>query len=92
MLAIRRARRFRAVSLLAGLTVLVTAAMLGGPGSAVAAGTPPTFSNFAAPAPLDRDAGEPSIGANWSTGNVMMEAGLQTVRVNDFNNSTSTAT
>jgi hypothetical protein len=76
---------FGPVSLLAGVTVLVTAAMLGGPGSAVAAGTPPAFSNFAAPARLGRDAGEPSIGANWSTGNVMMEAGLQTLRVNNFN-------
>lgn len=91
MLAIRRVRRFRAVSLLAGVAVLVTAAMLGGPGSAVAAGTPPTFSNFAAPAPLGRDSGEPSIGANWTTGNVMFQAGLQTLRVS-FNDSTGTAT
>jgi hypothetical protein len=51
----------------------------------------PTFTNFVAPAPLGRDAGEPSIGANWSTGNVMMQAGVETLRVSNFDDANGTA-
>jgi hypothetical protein len=49
-------------------------------GSAHAA-TPPTFTSDAAPAGLGTDAGEPSIGANWKSGKVFIQAGLQTLRV-----------
>jgi hypothetical protein len=52
----------------------------------------PSFVNFAAPAPLGRDAGEPSIGADWATGNAMMQAGLETLRVSGFDDATKTAT
>jgi len=56
------------------------------------AAVPPSFVNFAAPAPLGQDAGEPSIGVDWATGAAMMQAGLQTLRVTGFNFSTGTAT
>jgi hypothetical protein len=52
----------------------------------------PTFVNFAAPAPLGRDAGEPSIGANWASGNVLMQSGVETLRVSGFSDATGTAT
>jgi hypothetical protein len=72
------------------IAVLAALASLSG-SSARAAGTPPTFTNFAAPAPLGRSSGEPSIGVNWSSGNVMFQAGLETLRVNAFNDATATA-
>jgi hypothetical protein len=87
-----RAPRLTARSLLlaAAATALVVAGLVipSGPASAVVA---PTFTNFAAPAPLGRDAGEPSIGANWTTGNIMYLAGLETLRVNNFNDATRAA-
>jgi hypothetical protein len=78
--------------LVAGLAIAVLAAVSLGGASARAAGTPPTFNTFVAPAPLGRDAGEPSIGSNWSTGNVMYQAGLETLRVNNFDDVAKTAT
>jgi hypothetical protein len=60
-------------------------------GSAGRAASAPTFANFAAPAPLGQDAGEPSIGVNRQTGNVMYQAGLETLRVSGFSSSTGTA-
>lgn len=54
--------------------------------------TAPSFATFAAPAPLGRNAGEPSIGVNWTTGNVMVQAGLETLRVGNFNVTAATAT
>src|ERR671933_2811607 len=78
--------------LVAGLAIAVLAAVSLGGGAARAAGTPPTFTNFVAPAPLGRDAGEPSIGSNWKTGNVMYQAGLETLRVNNFDDVAKTAT
>jgi hypothetical protein len=39
-----------------------------------------SFANYAAPAPLGTSAGEPSIGVNWKTGNVFIEAITQTLR------------
>src|SRR4051812_18759437 len=46
------------------------------------AGTDPlTFQNVPAPNGLGGDAGEPSIGANWNSGNTMFQAGLQALRV-----------
>src|SRR3989442_417075 len=50
-------------------------AVLGG-STGQAAPTAPTFVNFAAPAPLGQDSGEPSIGSNWTTGNVLLPGGL----------------
>lgn len=50
----------------------------------------PAFMNYAAPAPLGRSAGEPSLGSNWKTGNVMFQAGLETLRVS-FDDCTSPA-
>src|SRR4051794_4250695 len=69
-------------------------ALLGAVGGSAghAAPTAPTFANFAAPAALGRDSGEPSIGANWSSGNVMFQAGLETLRVSGFDSSAGTAT
>jgi hypothetical protein len=60
------------------------------PGAAPGGGatdiTPATYQNYAAPAGLGDDAGEPSIGVNWNTnvangGTVMYLAGTQTLRV-----------
>lgn len=42
---------------------------------------PPTYALYPAPAPLGQSAGEPSLGVNWSSGNVMYIAGLETLRV-----------
>ena len=39
------------------------------------------FVNYAAPSPLGISAGEPSIGVNWKTGRVLIEAITQTLRV-----------
>jgi Bacterial Ig domain len=39
-----------------------------------------SFANYAAPAPLGTSSGEPSIGVNWKTGNVFIEAITQTLR------------
>jgi uncharacterized repeat protein (TIGR01451 family) len=41
----------------------------------------PRFFNYAAPNGLGTGAGEPTLGVNWNTGNVMFVAGLQTLRV-----------
>ena len=47
-----------------------------------AQGTEPiSFANYHAPAPLGTSSGEPSIGVNWKTGNVFIEAITQTLRV-----------
>jgi hypothetical protein len=53
--------------------------------------TAPGFANFQPPSTLGRDSGEPSIGANWSNGNVLFQAGLETLRVNNFDDTTRTA-
>ncbi|HEX9982009.1 MAG TPA: hypothetical protein VGF69_01975 [Thermoanaerobaculia bacterium] len=53
---------------------------------------PPSYANFAAPAPLGQGAGEPTLGVNWGSGNVMFIAGLETLRVNGFNDATGAAT
>ncbi len=82
----------RRPGLLLGSMSIAVLALLASPSRAAGAATPPTFVNFAAPAPLGRDAGEPSIGANWKAGSVMMQAGLETLRVNGFNEATGTAT
>ena len=55
------------------------------------AGTAPGFRNYPAPNGLGADAGEPSIGVNWLSGNVMFQASLQTLRVK-FNDNATPAT
>lgn len=57
----------------------------------VSLAAPPTYANFAAPAPLGQGAGEPTLGNNWATGNTLFIAGLETLRVN-FNDTNGTAT
>lgn len=49
--------------------------------ASVAVAAPPTYDLYPAPAPLGQSAGEPSLGVNWNTGNVLFIAGLQTLRV-----------
>jgi hypothetical protein len=78
------------VALSALAVALVLAALVGAAGGQSASA--PSFTNFQPPAPLGRDAGEPSIGANWSTGNVMYQAGLETFRVNAFNDTSGAST
>jgi hypothetical protein len=63
------------------------------PDAATAAtGVAPRFADFAVPRSLGgNDAGEPSLGANWTTGRTMYIAGLQTFQVS-FDDSTSPGT
>jgi hypothetical protein len=61
------------------------------PTPAPSTATPPTYQNFAAPAPLGESAGEPTIGVNWDTGAAMFIASLQTLRVR-FNDSVTPST
>ncbi|MFN2641141.1 MAG: fibronectin type III domain-containing protein [Actinomycetota bacterium] len=71
--------------------VAVIASVIGASSLArAAAPTPATFTNFAAPSG-GNDAGEPSIGVNWNTGNVMYLGGFEAFRVNSFNAATRTA-
>src|SRR2546421_11868101 len=65
-------------SMLAAVIALTCLGALGVSSPAMAA-VPPSFVNFAAPAPLGQDAGEPSIGVDWATGTAMMQAGLYTL-------------
>ena len=50
----------------------------------------PSYTNFAAPAPLGQGAGEPTLGNNWATGNTMFISGLETLRVS-FDDAAGTA-
>jgi hypothetical protein len=52
--------------------------------------TPPTYANFAAPAPIGQGAGEPTLGNNWASGNTMFIAGTETLLVS-FNDTDGTA-
>ncbi|HEX8181231.1 MAG TPA: sialidase family protein [Pyrinomonadaceae bacterium] len=61
------------------------------PARAAAQGGAPTFQNFQAPGTMGDAAGEPSIGANWRTGNVLFDAELETFRVT-FNDAVTPAT
>jgi hypothetical protein len=51
------------------------------PAQPPAGSDPLTFQNESAPNGLGGDSGEPSIGANWKSGNTMFQAGLQALRV-----------
>lgn len=57
----------------------------GGPGA-------PTYTNFAAPAPLGQDSGEPSIGSNHKTDRVLFQAELDTLQVTFANPSSAAPT
>ena len=71
---------------LSGLIFIIVAA------SFAAAAGEPHFQNYPAPFPkCGGDAAEPSIGVNRSTGNVMMQSGLETLRIT-FNDSVTPAT
>src|SRR6266540_4187272 len=49
-----------------------------------------TFANHHAPKGLGEDAGEPSIGTNWASGNAMYQSGFEALRVS-FDDSVSPA-
>jgi hypothetical protein len=72
------ARRLLAAAAVTSLAALGAVALP--PAGAGAAGT---FTIYHAPPGLSGsgDAGEPSIGSNWATGNAMYQAGLSTYRV-----------
>ncbi|MEA2453395.1 MAG: hypothetical protein QOG04_2105 [Actinomycetota bacterium] len=50
--------------------------------------TAPAFDTFKPPAGMAMDAGEPSIGVNWNTGNIMFQAYTETDRVTIDDSST----
>jgi len=52
----------------------------------------PSYVNLGAPAGIGQGAGEPTLGVNWGSGNVMFIAGLETLRVNGFDDAAGTAT
>jgi hypothetical protein len=54
-------------------------------------GQAPSYRNYQSPPSMGNDAGEPSIGANWKSGNLMFQAVLETLRVT-FNTNASPAT
>lgn len=70
------------------LIVLIAAFLL--PASAAGAGAP-TYALYPAPAPLGQSAGEPSLGVNWKTGNVLFIAGLETLSVSFDDSATPAA-
>ncbi|MFL6011048.1 MAG: hypothetical protein ACJ734_04580, partial [Gaiellaceae bacterium] len=63
----------------------IDASQSGGTGS-----EPLSFANHPSPADVGGSAGEPSLGANWKSGNVMFQAGLVAARVT-FDDATSPA-
>jgi hypothetical protein len=73
---------------------VVALVMLGaqaGPSAALADTSPvASFDQYATPADLPQHAGEPSIGVDWATGNVLFEASQNTLRVK-FDDSTTPA-
>src|SRR3954468_7032485 len=70
---VNASRSLSAVSL-----ILLSAALLVPPAAGAGA---PTYAIYPAPASLGQSAGEPSLGVNWHSGNVMFIAGLETLRV-----------
>jgi hypothetical protein len=59
-------------------------------GNSFGAALPPRYENYKPQTRVGWDAAEPSIGINWRSGNVLFQAGLETIRVS-FNNATSPA-
>ena len=85
------------VSVVAAVTLLLggagaRAATRNQPAAKARSTSSPTFANFAAPSGLGQDSGEPSIGVDRATGNVMFQAGLETLRINNFDPTTNRAT
>lgn len=81
----RRSLRLNSsLSCLISLLILVLAVPV------LAAQINPRYQNYVPPTKIGWDAAEPSIGCNWSNGNVMYQAGLETLRVS-FDDSTSPA-
>src|SRR5258707_6557725 len=80
------------VTLLAVVTLLVGGAAAFGPAAQAGSGTP-TFATYTAPAalPNSSNAGEPSVGVNWSSGAVMYQSSTSTYKVS-FNDSSVPAT
>lgn len=68
---------------LASVVVTVAAAALSMPAES-AAPRKASFSSYRAPGNMGRGAGEPTLGVNPETNNVMFQAGLETLRVNGF--------
>ncbi|MFN2543965.1 MAG: hypothetical protein ABR600_05260, partial [Actinomycetota bacterium] len=67
---------------LIAILLLVTTTAIGSAQSAQASKeNPVTFVNYAAPSGVDGNGGEPSIGVDWKSGNVMMQSDLKTLRV-----------
>ena len=85
MTANRPTMRMRSFGLVAATVLMMGTILL--PHSSEAF-TTPTYTNFASDY---GDAGEPSIGVNWVTGEVMFQAGFNTARVDTFNDTTKTA-
>jgi hypothetical protein len=79
-----------AAALLLLLSIAAAAQPPPPPAAPAASATAPTYSNFPAPDPLARSAGEPSLSFDAKSGKVMFEAGLQTLRV-AFDDSVSPA-
>ena len=57
----------------------------------VSSATPPTYASYQSPSSMGNDSGEPSIGSDWKTGNIMFQAIFDTMRVH-FNTGVSPAT
>ena len=74
---------FSVRAVLGRLVVFVTSVMFALPLSSALGQLPvtPSYQNYPAPSGLGFSAGEPSIGADWVTGKVMVQASTQTLRV-----------
>jgi hypothetical protein len=93
--ASRSLRKAASLTLTASLLASLVATGVGanssqGVANAAGAAGAPRYQVYPAPNGLGTDSGEPSIGVDWNTGNVMYQASLQTLRVS-FNDSTSPA-
>ena len=83
---------FLALSLVVSLVAVRASTNESSAGAAPARRTAsPTYQVYNPPTGLGTDSGEPSLGVNWNTGNVMYQAGLQTLRAS-FNDAVSPAT
>jgi hypothetical protein len=75
----------------AGLVSVLVALTLPSAAAQALTTTGPGYTNYAAPNGLGTNAGEPSIGINWHSGRVLVQANTQTLRVT-FNDALSPAT
>jgi hypothetical protein len=88
--AVRSCQPLRVIAWAALVSALLA---LSPPAAAVQAVTTtgPGYTNYPAPNGLGTNAGEPSIGINWHSGRVLVQANTQTLRVT-FNDAVSPAT